>query len=48
MDYQLFSVCGFRGNSEDYTDPRNSYLDQVVARRLGIPLTLSLVYMEVA
>jgi regulator of sirC expression with transglutaminase-like and TPR domain len=48
VDYQLFSVCGFRGNSEDYADPRNSYLDQVVARRLGIPLTLSLVYMEVA
>ena len=48
VDYQLFSVCGFRGNNEDYTDPRNSYLDQVVARRLGIPLTLSLVYMEVA
>ena len=48
IDYQLFSVCGFRGNSEDYADPRNSYLDQVVARRLGIPITLSLVYMEVA
>jgi regulator of sirC expression with transglutaminase-like and TPR domain len=48
IDYQLFSVCGFRGNSDDYADPRNSYLDQVVARRLGIPLTLSLVYMEVA
>jgi len=48
IDYQLFSVCGFRGNSEDYGDPRNSYLDQVVVRRLGIPITLSLVYMEVA
>jgi regulator of sirC expression with transglutaminase-like and TPR domain len=48
VDYQLFSVCGFRGNTEDYADPRNSYLDQVVARRLGIPITLSLVYMEVA
>lgn len=48
VDHQLFSVCGFRGNTEDFNDPRNSYLDQVVARRLGIPITLSLVYMEVA
>jgi len=48
IDYQLFSVCGFRGNTDDYGDPANSYLDQVVARRLGIPITLSLVYMEVA
>ncbi len=48
VDYQLFSVCGFRGNEEDYADPRNSFLDEVVSRRLGIPITLSLVYMEVA
>jgi regulator of sirC expression with transglutaminase-like and TPR domain len=48
VDYQLFSVCGFRANTEDFSDPRNSYLDQVVTRRLGIPITLSLVYMEVA
>ena len=48
VEYQLFSVCGFRGNTEDFADPRNSYLDQVVSRRLGIPITLSLVYMEVA
>jgi regulator of sirC expression with transglutaminase-like and TPR domain len=47
IEYQLFSVCGFRGNTEDFADPRNSYLDQVVSRRLGIPITLSLVYMEV-
>ena len=48
VEYQLFSVCGFHGNNEDYSDPANSYLDQVVARRLGIPISLSLVYMEVA
>jgi regulator of sirC expression with transglutaminase-like and TPR domain len=48
IDYQLFSVCGFHGNTEEYSDPRNSFLDFVVARRLGIPITLSLVYMEVA
>lgn len=48
VDYQPFSVSGFRGNEEDYADPRNSFLDEVVSRRLGIPITLSLVYMEVA
>ncbi|MGE3077221.1 MAG: SirB1 family protein [Dehalococcoidia bacterium] len=48
IDYQLFSVCNFRGNTEDYADPRNSFLDEVVQRRIGIPITLSLVYMEIA
>ena len=44
----LFGVEGFRGNDADYYDPRNSYLDQVLERRLGIPITLSIVLMEVA
>jgi regulator of sirC expression with transglutaminase-like and TPR domain len=48
IDHQLFSVYGFHGNTEDYADPANSYLDRVVERRAGIPITLSLVYMEVA
>lgn len=43
----LFVREGFRGNTADYLDPRNSYLDQVLERRLGIPLTLSIVYLEV-
>jgi regulator of sirC expression with transglutaminase-like and TPR domain len=43
----LFDEVGFRGNQEDYYDPRNSYLNQVMERRLGIPITLSLVYIEV-
>jgi regulator of sirC expression with transglutaminase-like and TPR domain len=38
----------FRGNREDYYDPRNSFLNDVLERRLGIPITLSVVYMEVA
>lgn len=38
----------FRGNSEDYYDPRNSYLNEVLDRRLGIPISLSVVYLEVA
>lgn len=38
---------GLRGNAEDYYDPRNSFLNEVLARGLGIPITLALVYMEV-
>ncbi len=44
----LFEVMQFRGNAEEYYDPRNSCLNSVLMRRLGIPITLSLVYMEVA
>ena len=44
----LFHEFGFRGNVERYTDPRNSLLDQVLARRQGLPLTLSVVYLLVA
>ena len=43
----LFRRLGFVGNADDYHDPRNSYLDQVLDRRTGIPITLSLVAMEV-
>ena len=43
----LFDHLGFRGNEEDYYDPGNSYLNQVLERRMGIPITLALVYMEV-
>jgi regulator of sirC expression with transglutaminase-like and TPR domain len=46
-DY-LYNDLGFVGNSEDYYDPRNSYLNQVIDRRTGIPITLSLVYLEIA
>lgn len=44
----LFHEHGFRGNLEYYTDPRNSFLDQVLTRRKGLPITLSLVYLLVA
>lgn len=44
----LFDEVGFAGNQEDFYDPRNSFLDQVLARRLGIPITLAIVYCEVA
>ncbi len=46
-DY-LFREQGFHGNREDYYDPRNSFLNDVLDRRTGIPITLSVVYMEVA
>ncbi len=44
----LFDEQGFAGDAEDYYDPRNSYLNDVFDRRLGIPLSLALVQMEVA
>jgi regulator of sirC expression with transglutaminase-like and TPR domain len=45
---QLFVREGFRGNTADYYDPKNSFLDEVLARRTGIPITLSVLYVEVA
>lgn len=44
----LFDELGFRGNEADYYDPRNSFLNQVLERRTGIPISLSLVYLELA
>ena len=44
----LFHEWGFHGNVEHYTDPLNSFLDQVLQRRTGIPLSLSIVYLLVA
>jgi regulator of sirC expression with transglutaminase-like and TPR domain len=43
----LFEQVGFLGNSDDYYDPRNSYLNQVIDRKTGIPITLSVLYMEI-
>jgi regulator of sirC expression with transglutaminase-like and TPR domain len=44
----LFGELGFRGNAGSYYDPRNSLLNEVIDRRTGIPITLTIVYMEVA
>jgi regulator of sirC expression with transglutaminase-like and TPR domain len=44
----LFEEEGFHGNEADYYHPRNSCLNEVIATRSGIPITLSLVYMEIA
>ena len=43
----LFEEEGFKGNAEAYYDPRNSYLNDVLDRHLGIPITLSIIYLEV-
>jgi len=48
LNHYLFEDLGFRGNSEDYYDPRNSFLNEVIDRRTGIPITLSLIYLELA
>jgi regulator of sirC expression with transglutaminase-like and TPR domain len=44
----LFEEQGFRGNRENYYDHRNSFLNDVLERRVGIPITLAVVYLEVA
>lgn len=47
LNHYLFEEQGFAGNRDDYYDPRNSMLHRVLERRTGIPITLSVVYMEV-
>lgn len=44
----IFHDLGFQGNAENYYDPRNSFLNEVIDRRRGIPITLSIVYIEIA
>lgn len=48
LNEYLFSELGFIGNEARYEDPRNSFLNQVLERRTGIPITLALIYLEVA
>ncbi|MDR3677266.1 MAG: transglutaminase-like domain-containing protein [Acidobacteriota bacterium] len=48
LNQLLYDEEKFAGNDEDYDDPRNSYLNDVLDRKVGIPITLSLVYQEVA
>jgi regulator of sirC expression with transglutaminase-like and TPR domain len=44
----LFDRLGFAGNTDDYYDPRNSFLCEVIDRRTGIPISLSVLYLEIA
>ena len=45
---ELFDVDGYRGDTSSYYDPRNAYLNEVIDRRIGIPITLSIVFLHVA
>jgi regulator of sirC expression with transglutaminase-like and TPR domain len=45
---ELFDVDGYSGDSSNYYDPRNAYLNEVIDRRIGIPITLSIVFLHVA
>ena len=42
----LYDDLGYWGNTEDYYDPRNSYLNEVIDRKTGSPITMSILYME--
>jgi regulator of sirC expression with transglutaminase-like and TPR domain len=48
LNLVLFVEEGFRGNAGDYYDPKNSFLNEVLDRKTGIPITLSVLYLEVA
>lgn len=48
LNHFLFVENGFSGDQDDYYDPRNSFLNDVIDRRKGIPITLSLLYCELA
>ena len=47
LNAYLFEELGFSGNSAHYDDPRNSFLNEVLDRRLGIPISLAVVYLEI-
>jgi regulator of sirC expression with transglutaminase-like and TPR domain len=48
LNYIFFQKHGYRGNRDAYFDAKNSFLNEVIDRRTGIPISLSVVYMEVA
>lgn len=48
INHRLFNELGYAGNHSEYYDPRNSYMNEVLSRRLGNPISLALVQMEVA
>ena len=47
LNNYLFRELGFAGNQDEYYDPRNSFLNDVLARKTGIPITLSILYLEI-
>ncbi len=48
INWVLFVEEGFQGNTDDYYDPRNSYLNEVIDRKTGIPISLSVLYWRLA
>lgn len=48
INRRLFEELGYAGNHDEYYDPRNSYLNEVLTRRLGNPISLAVIQMEVA
>lgn len=48
MNAYLFTELGFAGNTDNYYDPRNSFLNEVLDRRIGLPISLSVLYLEIA
>lgn len=48
LAHHIYGALGFRGNQADYYDPKNSLLSDVIDRKLGIPITLAIVYCEIA
>src|SRR5204862_4810374 len=47
LNAYLYEELGFSGNADRYDDPRNSFLNQLLDRRLGIPISLAVVYIEI-
>ncbi len=47
LNHYLFDELGFGANASDYYDPRNSFLNEVIDRRRGIPITLALIHIEI-
>ena len=45
---EMFDADGYRGDTKSYYDPRNAYLNEVIDRKLGIPITLAIVFLHVA
>lgn len=45
---EMFDVDGYRGDETNYYDPRNAYLNEVIDRKVGLPLTLSIIFLHVA
>ena len=48
LNEYMFDILGFMGDNDDYYNPRNNFLNVVIDKRSGIPITLSIIYIEIA